>query len=113
MRIRLANRHDAEEMLGIQKAVLQENLYLITGLDEFSQTVEGQMKWIEAKQSNEREVIFVAELDNKVVGWIDFQSPARQKLQHTGSFGMMVDQNSRGTGIGKALLSAIITMGGK
>lgn len=106
--IRLAEAKDAEKMLYIQEKVISEEKYLITEIEEFFQTVEGQSKWIEAKQLNKREVIFVAEIQDEVVGWIVFQSPSRIRVAHTGSFGMMVLKDYRQRGVGKALLKALL-----
>lgn len=106
--IRLAEARDAEKMLYIQEKVISEGKYLITEIEEFSQTVEGQYKWIEAKQLNKREVIFVAEIQDEVVGWIVFQSPSRIRMAHTGSLGMMVLPDYRHRGVGKALLNALL-----
>ncbi|MEB2300326.1 GNAT family N-acetyltransferase [Lysinibacillus xylanilyticus] len=106
--VREALVSDADKMLKIQLQVLAEQNYLLTTLEEFNQTVEGQKKWIEQKQVNERDVIFVAELEGEIVGWLMFQSPPRKRIFHTGTFGMMVDSNIRGQGIGTLLLTRLI-----
>lgn len=106
--IRLAEPNDAAAMLAIQKEVLTEQIYLVTNIEEFHQTVEGQKQFIEDKQGNPNEVLFVAEDKGEVVGWIVFQSPGRMKNLHTGSFGVMVRQDQRGKGIGKQLILKLL-----
>lgn len=107
-KIRLAIQADAEQMLAVQRAVLQEGQFLMTTLEELDQTIAGQKEWIQAKLDNERETMLVAEVEGSIVGWLVFQSPKRKRLAHTGSFGMMIAQAYRGQGIGELLLSELL-----
>ncbi|WP_068984659.1 MULTISPECIES: GNAT family N-acetyltransferase [Lysinibacillus] len=109
IKVRVALEEDAATMLEIQKEVLAEEDFLITTVEEFQQTIDGQKEWIQAKLANERETIFIAKYEEKMVGWLMFQSPHRKRLAHTGTFGMMVLKEYRGLGIGKLLLEKIIT----
>jgi len=108
IKIRAATEEDAENMLAIQSEVLAEVDFLITTLEEFQQTIGEQKKWIEAKLANERELILIAQYQEKIVGWLVFQSPNRKRLAHTGSFGMMILKKYRGLGIGKCLLEQLL-----
>ncbi|WP_369814416.1 N-acetyltransferase family protein [Lysinibacillus sp. ZYM-1] len=106
--VREALVSDSEQMLKIQLQALAEQKYLLTTLEEFNQTIEEQEKWIEQKQENERDVIFVAELEGEIVGWLMFQSPPQKRISHTGTFGMVVASNIRGQGVGTLLLTKLI-----
>jgi len=106
--IRLAKPDDAEAMLAIQKKVLTEGIYFVSNIDEFRQTVEGQRAWIEAKQDHPSEVLFVAEKEGEVVGWLVFQVEGRMKTRHTGKFGVMIKPEARGKGYGKQLVEQLI-----
>lgn len=108
IKIRAATEEDAENMLAIQSEVLAEVDYLITTLEEFQQTIDEQRKWIQGKLENERELILIAQYQEKIVGWLVFQSPNRKRLAHTGSFGMMILKEYRGLGIGKCLLEKLL-----
>ncbi|MGG2055287.1 GNAT family N-acetyltransferase [Lysinibacillus pakistanensis] len=108
IKIRAATEEDAENMLAIQSEVLAEVDYLITTLEEFQQTIDEQRKWIQGKLENERELILIAQYQEKIVGWLVFQSPNRKRLAHTGSFGMMILKEYRGLGIGKRLLEKLL-----
>lgn len=108
IKIRAATEEDAENMLAIQSEVLVEEDFLITTLEEFQQTIGEQKKWIQAKLANERELILIAQYQEKIVGWLVFQSPNRKRLAHTGSFGMMILKEYRGLGIGKRLLEKLL-----
>ncbi|MGE7093245.1 N-acetyltransferase family protein [Lysinibacillus sp. NPDC048646] len=108
IKIRIAVQEDAEKLLEIQRAVIAEELYLMTTSKEFQQTVAGQKAWIQSKLTNERETIFIAQFHNEIVGWLMFQSPNRQRLSHTGTIGMMVHKDYRRYGIGKRLLEELL-----
>lgn len=108
MTIRLATVGDAPEMLALHRKILQEPYYFVTRLEEFNRSLEQQILWIEDKQTNEREVVFVAEENEKVIGWLYFQSPRRVLLQHTGTFFMMVDEDYRQQGVGSKLLKQLL-----
>lgn len=100
--------NDAENMLRIQKEIIEEKEFLIADPKEFNKTVDDQKQWIRHILQNSREIILVAEVDDKMVGWLVFQSPNRVRLNHTGSFGMMVLKEYRNMKIGRRLLEALL-----
>lgn len=106
--IRLAEIRDAEAMLHIQKEVLQEDIYFVSTFDEFKQTIEGQREWIQQKQNNPNELLIVAEELGEVAGWLVFQTEGRFKTRHTGKFGVMLRNESRGKGLGTELVQYLI-----
>lgn len=107
--IRTGHLEDANSMLDIQRDVIAENKYLISLADEFDKTLEKQKDWIQKVLINDRETLFVAEKDGKVIGFIVFESPDRKRLSHTGSFETMIHRDFRGRGIGKMLISELLT----
>ncbi|MFJ7666224.1 GNAT family N-acetyltransferase [Lysinibacillus sp. NPDC097195] len=107
--MRVACLADAQQMLAIQQEVIAEEQYLLSTIEEFQQTIEGQQAWIQTKLANDRETILIAEYNDDIVGWLAFQSPERKRLAHTGSFGVMVRNDYRGQGIGKRLIEALLT----
>ena len=52
--------------------------------------------------------MLVAEVDNKLVGTLDFWNGNRKRIQHTGEFGMGVMQGFRNKGVGQLLLKVLI-----
>lgn len=106
--IRTANLEDASRTLQIQKEVVEEGVFLTTSSDEFDKTVEQQRDWMEKILANDKETMLVAETSKGIVGWIVFFSQNRIRLSHTGSFGMMIDKNFRGKGIGKLLIKGLL-----
>ena len=106
--IRIATEEDAVSIISLQKSVLEEDDFLVTTLEEFQITVEEEKEWIAARLENERETFLIAEVDGELVGMLVFQSPARIRLSHTGTFGMMVDKRFRGQGIGTAFIEELL-----
>ncbi len=88
--------------------MIAEEDYLITTIEEFNQTLEEQQAWVAKILHNERETILIAEETNKVIGFIVFQTKNRQRLNHTGSCGMMISKKHRSKGIGKLLIKALL-----
>ncbi|MEI3597869.1 MULTISPECIES: GNAT family N-acetyltransferase [unclassified Oceanobacillus] len=106
--VRTGKLEDAQALLNIQKEVVAENEYLITVSKEFGNTLKDQIQWMKRILENERETILVAEIEGKIIGWLVIQSPKRKRLLHTGSFGMMIQKDYRGLGIGKALINELL-----
>ncbi|WP_079710975.1 GNAT family N-acetyltransferase [Paraliobacillus ryukyuensis] len=106
--IRTGRLDDAEAILDIQRDVVMENKYLISVPDEFDKSLEQQNDWIQKVLENERETIIVAEKDDKVIGWLVFESPNRKRLSHTGSIETMIHKDYRGKGIGEMLIIELL-----
>jgi RimJ/RimL family protein N-acetyltransferase len=107
--IRTGNLDDARTILDIRRDVITENKYLISLPDEFDQTLEKQRTRIQKISENNRDTLIVAEKDEKVIGFIVFESPNRKRLFHTGSFETMIHRDHRGIGIGKILIGELLT----
>ncbi|WP_261129741.1 GNAT family N-acetyltransferase [Bacillus sp. Marseille-Q3570] len=106
--LRTACVEDAAVVLEIQQEVIGEGDYFINVPEDFEKTREQQWEWIERISENPRDIMIVAEIDGKVVGWIVFISQERKRMAHTGSFGVMVQKEYRGSGIGKQLLEEML-----
>ncbi|BCB03663.1 GNAT family N-acetyltransferase [Bacillus sp. KH172YL63] len=106
--IREVKREDAQAILHIHREVLSENNYFISVLEEFGRTDEEQIDWVQGILANERETLLVAEMNNRIVGWLVFKSQERRRLMHTGSFGVMIQRDFRGRGIGRELIMELL-----
>lgn len=106
--IRSAIVADAIATLNLKRASIFEEEFQLVSPEEFSGTHEKEIKWIETHINNPYYIAIVAVLDNEVVGLVDFSNGGRQRISHTGEFGMSVDKNYRGIGIGEILLQSLI-----
>lgn len=106
--IRPVRVEDAGAVLSIQREVVGEKDYFIAVSEEFNKTTEEHQEWIQKIIEHEREAMFVAEIEGKVVGWIVFKSQERKRMHHTGSFAIMLQKDCRNKGIGKLLIHELL-----
>ncbi len=111
--VRSATKQDAAAILDLSKNVIGEEIYQLTSGSEFKMTIEAEEKWIESHYANPNHIILVAEMNSKIIGMLDFSNGHRQRIAHTGEFGMSVDKSARDQGIGSLLLAALIEWASK
>lgn len=105
--VRSANVNDASAILSLAKSVMEEEIYQLTSAAEFKMTIEAEENWIRNHFDNPNHLILVAVLGGEIIGMLDFSNGHRQRIAHTGEFGMSVAKDFRGQGIGSLLLSAL------
>lgn len=108
VKIRSALERDAESYLTLGKSIMAEEIYTLTQPHELNFTIEQEANWIKSKIDNEFHLILVAEIDGEVIGQLDFSNGHRERIAHTGDFGMGVKREFRGIGVGSLLLKALI-----
>lgn len=106
--IRTAERHDAEGILALGKAVMAESIYTLTESDELNLTPDQEAEWIQSHFDHPAKLILVAEIQEHIVGILDFSNGHRRRIAHHGEFGMSVVNSWREKGIGGALLKAVL-----
>lgn len=83
--------------------------YLLSYPDEITFTAEQQADYLQKKTDSENEVEILAELDGRIVGSAGVESlGAHEKTRHRATFGISVDRDFWGLGIGRALTRACI-----
>jgi RimJ/RimL family protein N-acetyltransferase len=108
VKIRAASELDAKAYLALGKSIMAEEIYTLTQPHELDITLEQEAQWIKSKIDNESHLILIAEVDGEVIGQLDFSNGHRERIAHTGDFGMGVRKDFRGLGIGTFLLKALI-----
>ena len=107
--IRSGGEHDAEAVLRVFILAHGQTDFLLTYPDECTFTVEDEAKFLKAKAENEREVELIAVVDGQVAGTAGIDCVCnKQKTKHRAEFGISVDQEYWGLGIGSALLSSCV-----
>ena len=106
--IRTALPSDAPGLLTHSRQILEEKIYALSLPGELALTEEQEVEWIEKHHADPSSLLLVADLEGKVIGTIDFTPGHRQRIAHTGAFGMSIDLAYREDGIGSALLSTLI-----
>lgn len=98
VKIRSALERDAEAYLTLGKSIMAEEIYTLTQPHELNFTIEQEVQWIKLKIDNESHLVLVAEVDGEVIGQLDFSNGHRQRIAHTGDFGMGVRKDFRSMG---------------
>jgi RimJ/RimL family protein N-acetyltransferase len=106
--VRSATIADAADILELSTDVVGEEIYQLRSASEFKMTIEAEQKWIESHRTNPNHLILVAEVELKIVGLLDFSNGHRNRIAHTGEFGMSVAKSFRDQGLGSLLLEALI-----
>ena len=106
--IRTSKESDAESYLELGKSVMSENIFSLTKSQELTMTVKEEGEWIKSNIDNPNHLIIVAEIEGQIVGQLDFANGHRERIAHTGEFGMSVHKDFRGCGIGGLLLESLI-----
>jgi ribosomal protein S18 acetylase RimI-like enzyme len=99
--LRPANKDDAAEIVRAVDSIAREMVYFLRS--RFDIAVEEEQVFI-ARTREQGNLIVVAVLDGKLVGWASLKRGRREFLHHTVELGMGVVRGYRGLGIGTALM---------
>lgn len=106
--IRSAEKEDASRLINYISKVGGESDFLTFGENEFDTTIEKEEEIIESYISAENKLFIIAEIDDKIVGSLNFNGGVRKRTGHTGEFGITVSKEYWGLGIGKELIIYMI-----
>ncbi|MFX1483188.1 MAG: GNAT family N-acetyltransferase [Promethearchaeota archaeon] len=101
IRVRPANRRDAPDFHSCFRAVVEEQEWFPTFTP--NSHVTDWAHWIERTDHN-REVLLVAHVNDTYAGHLSLQPEEWQASQHVAKLGIVVRKESRGIGVGKALM---------
>ncbi len=100
---------DAEEVMSNFIKTHEETDYLTSYPDEISFTVEYEREYLKRKTESDREIEMVAEVEGKIVGTAGVDGyRVYRKLRHRCSFGISIEKDFWGLGIGRALTESCI-----
>jgi ribosomal protein S18 acetylase RimI-like enzyme len=105
IRLRPATTDDAAEMIRAVDSVAREIAYLLRS--RFDMTVEEEQARI-AQTREQGDLIVVALLGGKLVGWASLKRSRHEFLRHTVGLGMGVVRGYRSLGIGTALMNYVL-----
>ena len=81
--------------------------FLLSYPDESDMTAEQEAQFLKGKTENAAEIEMLAEMDGRVLGLAGIESLGRrEKTRHRAEFGISIDQNYWGLGVGRALTEA-------
>lgn len=107
--IREAKERDAERILDSASKALINAPYMLSTVEDVKKVrIDAIQKTLKAYHENPNYVQFIAEVDGKLVGAIDFKNGNKEKISHQGAFAMTILPEYRNYGIGRALLETLI-----
>ena len=100
---------DGKAVLDVFNLTHEQTDWLLTYADEMSFTVEQEADFLQAKTYSPDEIEILAEIDGRVVGTAGISHVGtKEKVMHRAEFGIGVDKDFWGLGIGRALTRACI-----
>lgn len=107
--LRNCTARDGESVLKVFNLTHAQTDWLLTYTEEQSFTVEQEAEFLQNRTDSPDEIEILAEIDGKVVGTAGIGCVGRkEKLKHRAEFGISVDKDCWGLGIGRALTRACI-----
>lgn len=107
--IRSAIVEDAEKIIQFDINTLENAKYFHTNVDEVIHPSEEQcQKRIVKFQGESGSLILIAELNNQIIGKLEFRSGQRKATAHAGYFDMAVHIDLQNQGIGAILINSLL-----
>ena len=107
--LRNGTEQDAEAVWEIFRLTHAQTDYLLSGPEENSFNVEQEAQFLREKTESADSVMILAFVDGAAVGTAGIESVGRkEKVKHRASFGISVDREFWGLGIGRALTEGCI-----
>ena len=106
--IRTAYPNDAEKIIAIKKSIVMENTFMLREIEEAVYTFESEKKDIENHLKNNGSLYIVAEIENRVIGFLEFENGGLKKTSHSGMFTIFLLKQWREMRIGNLLMNTLI-----
>jgi len=108
LKIRKAEKEDAQEILDYLNVVGGESDNLLFGANGFNITLEQEEQFIENIQASEASALFVGLVDGKIICIGSIIAPTRDRISHQGDVALSVLKKYWGIGVGTFLMQEII-----
>jgi RimJ/RimL family protein N-acetyltransferase len=106
--IREAERGDAKILLDFINYVAGETEFLTFGENEFFMRDAEFTEFIQKCEDTANMLMLVGDVEGEVAGNLTFRGGERQRVEHTGEFGITVAREYWGLGIGTRLIETLI-----
>ncbi len=107
--LRNGTAQDAQASLDIFICTHAQTDYLLTYPDEITFTAAQQAEYLQKKADSEDEIEILAEVDGRIVGTAGIDRVgSKEKTRHRAEYGVSIDHDFWGLGIGRALTRACI-----
>ena len=109
--IREALPSDAEQILLNAKICGGETDNLSYGKEGFSYTLEQEEEFLKNLLKSQNQILFVAEVDSKIVGIASYTTSNIKRLSHRGSIGLCVQKKFWNQGMATSFMEHLIKFG--
>ena len=107
--VRSVEPEDAPRMLRYMKIMLGETPFLLREPDEFDYTEEEEARILEARKSDPRSLMLVAEAGGEIIASADVRSHgAKSRVRHRADLGISVRRDFWHQGVGSALMERLL-----
>lgn len=106
--IRNASDNDAQEVLDIFLMTHEQTDFLASYRDEATFDASFERQFLIDKESSDREIYLCAIVDGHIVGTAGVDSKGGNKVKHRADFGIAIDKDFWGMGVGRALTMSCI-----
>jgi RimJ/RimL family protein N-acetyltransferase len=106
--IREAAGKDAPAVLDYIEAISGESDFLTFGPGEFELTEAEEEDFLRKCHDSDNQLYILGLIDDTIVSTLSFSAGRRPRIQHSGEFGMSVQRQYWGLGIGSLMLDTLI-----
>ncbi|MFK7930598.1 MAG: N-acetyltransferase family protein [Myxococcota bacterium] len=106
--LRPARSTDAAAIQRLHRSVLDERQFFITEPHEFRDSVDDKVRLIRELQRSTNSLFLVARRGSHLLGFVTVRGGVLNRMRHTGKLEIMVGQDARGHGVGRALMEATL-----
>ncbi|EKN42610.1 GNAT family acetyltransferase [Clostridium botulinum CFSAN001627] len=104
--IRHAEVQDADQLINFIKKVNQETDFLLKDPEEVCLTIKEEKEFIQSQIDSQVDLLIVPEVDGKIVGVCSLNGNTNKRIRHSAQFGLAVEKEYCGMGIGKNLMKS-------
>lgn len=106
--LREAEPRDAPRILAYTSQIAGESENTALSPGEVVATLEEEIEILRRSAASPVELFLLAEIDHEIVGMLTFRAERRQRIRHSGEFGISVLRQYWGLGIGGHLLAYLV-----
>jgi len=106
--IRNAQKSDARGIIEYINIIVNETDYLTFGPGQFTKSITEEEQYIDNISRQNNSLLIVAEVNNLIVGNLNFLGNVKPRTRHAGEFGVSVLKEYWKKGIGEALINYLI-----
>jgi RimJ/RimL family protein N-acetyltransferase len=106
--VRQARLEDADQLVDMMNAIVQEDIYTLVGPGERVLTAERERERIAEHAVQPGYLYLVADVAGQIVGRLDFSNGQWRKIEHAGMLALYIRQGWRERGVGTLLLQRLL-----